>query len=115
MTRIEIDGSDLVVHVLGWDKVWALRGSLRFPLTSIVSYGPGGGESENRPWLRLAGTAVPGFLAGTFSGKDGMSFWDVRDFADAISIHLRDNGYEKVVVQVEDVGATLGLIARALP
>lgn len=40
---------------------------------------------------------------------------DVNDFAQAIVTYLRDNGYEKVIVQVEDIGETLGLIARALP
>ncbi len=36
MTTIEISGDELVVHVQGWDKLWALTSELRIPLSHVA-------------------------------------------------------------------------------
>jgi hypothetical protein len=113
VTNIEIEGGDLVVDVLGWDKLLALKGSLRFPLAGIDRYGPAAGEAANIPPFRV-GTSLPGLQAGTFFGNGVRSFWDVDNFDQAIVIYFREGDYEKIVVQVADVSDTLGRIARAL-
>jgi hypothetical protein len=115
MTKIEVDGADLVIEVQGIDIVLALKHHVRVPLANIERYGPGAGEADARPSLRLGGTSLPGFRAGTFLEDGKLSFWDAVDFDKTIALYVRDFVYAKIVVQVDDVSDALHLIARALP
>lgn len=51
MAEIEYTGAALVVHVRGWDKVWALKSQLTIPIEHVI-----GAESASWP----AGPALSG-------------------------------------------------------
>lgn len=114
MTTIEISGDELVVHVQGWDKLWALKSELRIPLSHVTGVDRAGDAVHERPGLRAPGTSIPGFIAGTFYADDGRAFWDVHDPGKAIAISLRDDNFTKLIIDVEDPDAVVTQIIRAV-
>ena len=104
VTRIEIDGGKLKVEVLGWDKLWACKSRLEFPLEHVVNARRCKNEA-NRWWrgFRAPGTNLPGVIvAGTYHLKGEHIFYDVHDFGSAIVIELKDEWYARLVVEVPD-------------
>ena len=116
VAEVELAEDTLVIHVLGMDRLWALRSRLEIPL-SHVSGAEAAPEVARRWWqgLRSGGTHVPGVItAGTFHQEGERVFWDVHDPEKAIVIRLRDERYERLVIEVEDPPATVAAIQEAL-
>ena len=116
MAQIEIVGADLVLHVEGWDKFFALKSELRVPLAHVAAVERAGDEA--RGWFhgfRLAGTNIPGVItAGSFYQHGGHVFWDVHNPDAAIAIRLHDEGYANLIVEVANPDETIALIESAL-
>lgn len=116
MADVQIDGSTLVVHIRGADKVWALATKLEVPLAHIAGVDADVADARDVfHGLRMGGTNVPGVItAGRFIHHGEWSFWDVHDPSKAIAIRLHDEGYGRLVIGVEDPQATAALINAAL-
>jgi len=116
MTRIEIAGADLVVHVEGPDRFWAFKSRIRVPIVHVASIERA--TDEARRWwhgLRAPGTNIPGVItAGTYYERAGRVFWDVHDPKRAIALRLRDDRYAKLVIEVEDPDAAIAAVEAAL-
>jgi len=112
MAEIEYTGDALVVRVTGWDKVWALKSQLTIPIAHVVGAEPA--TEDARSWwhgIRLPGSYIPGVItAGTFYTDGGRVFWDVHDADRAVAIHLRDDRYTELVIEVDDPAATIALV-----
>jgi len=121
MVEIRIAGGTVSVEVMGWHKLWALRGRVEVPVRHItavradpdVSIGWGRG-------VRLPGTHVPGRIkAGTYYEGGRKVFWDVTRPARAIVVDLSDDRYDRLVVEVEDPAAAVtrlqDAVRRAVP
>lgn len=64
---------------------------------------------------RRPGTHVPGVsVAGTFHQDRERVCWDVHDPGNAVVIELRDDTYQRLVIEVSDPRATVELIERAI-
>ena len=117
MTTIEIAGSDLLVHVQGMDRFWALKSELRAPLAHVAGIERAGQEAHE--WfhgIRMPGTNLPGVItAGTFYEHQGRVFWDIHDPDKAVAIRLHDEKYVKLIVEVADPDATIAAVRAALP
>jgi hypothetical protein len=94
----------LVVQIGGADRLWALRSRLEVPITNVVGVAPA--TSQAHEWLhgiRVGGTHIPGVIsAGRFYSQGTWVFWDVHDPDKAIGIDLRDERYDKLVIEVDD-------------
>ncbi len=116
MVEIELTPQSLVVHVQGLDKLWALKSRLEIPLAHVE--GIERDEEEARSWwhgVRAPGTHLPGVItAGTFYSHGERVFWDVHHPENAVAIRLKDERYQKLVVEVADVDATIAKIRAAL-
>jgi hypothetical protein len=101
---IEISADFLTVHIEGADKLWTLESRLQIPLANVVSAQPA--RTEATQWLhgmRVGGTHIPGVIsAGRFYSHGELVFWDVHEHEYAIAIQLRDERYEKLVIEVEN-------------
>ena len=68
MVDLSVSGGNLVLHIRGADKLWALKSSLEIPLVHIAEIRAD--PSVAHGWwhgLRMPGTNIPGVLtAGTF-------------------------------------------------
>ena len=112
MVDLAVSDGKLHVGVRGADKLWALKGSLAIPLDHIT--GIRIDPEIAKGWyhgIRFPGTSVPGVItAGTYH-KDGQKvFWDVHNSDHAIVIELRDESYDRLVVEVADPEAAVALI-----
>ncbi len=116
MTKIEVAGPDLIVHVEGLDRFWAFKSELRVPLAHVVGVERAADEA-GRWWhgFHAPGTDVPGVItAGTFYESEGRVFWNVHDPERAIAIRLRDDRYVKLVIEVRDPDAAIDEVTAAL-
>jgi hypothetical protein len=112
---IDITGGALVIEITGADKLWALKSRLEVPAANVV--GVASATAEAREWLHgiwLGGTHIPGVIsAGRFYSQGKWVFWDVHDPNKAIGIELRDERYDKLVVEVADPQAEIARISAA--
>jgi hypothetical protein len=114
MTRVEIAGDQLKIEVLGWHKLWAFKSRLSFPLEHVAGAERWNRDKHRLGWgaIRAPGTALPGVIVAGSYHKAGLHyFYDVSRFSRAIVIELREEWYVRVVIEVEDWEATLGLVA----
>jgi hypothetical protein len=115
MATVTITDRTMNVEIEGLDKLWSFRSRLLIPLEHIrgATTDPGiVGESSG--WKEM-GTRVPGVItAGTFHQDGGHVFWDVHDPAKAVVIELNDEQYQRLVIQVDDPGATAAAIQEAI-
>ena len=104
MARIDIAGGWLTVQITGWDRVLAVRRTVRVPLAHVR------GASVQSGWprglwkfVRIPGTYIPGVvLAGTYYGwGQGWHFFAIHDPKKSIAIDLTGEFYKRLVVQVE--------------
>ena len=116
MATIELAEDALLVKVEGADKLWSLHSNLSIPIAHVM--GADRETEEAKEWLhgiRVGGTHVPGLIsAGTFHSHGEWVFWDVHDPEKAIGIHLRDERYAKLVVEVNDPDDAIDRIRRAI-
>jgi hypothetical protein len=118
MTQIEIVDGRLKVEILGWDKIWALKSRLEFPLEHVAGVRRWDKAKDGAWWVfrgfRAPGTNLPGvIIAGTYHRKGEHVFYDVHDFDHTIVIELKDEWYARLVVQMAEPEAMLRLIPSA--
>lgn len=119
MVTITVDGDALDIEVVGQHKLWALKSSLRVPLSDIrdVRHDP---ERATRfmPGIKLPGTHIPYvYTAGTYYQADFRpDFWSVRNPEQAVVLQCAaDAAYDEIIVEVEDAEETVARIRAALP
>ncbi|MDB4940130.1 MAG: hypothetical protein JWO40_555 [Candidatus Doudnabacteria bacterium] len=116
MTTLKIENGSLEIIIEGFDKVWALKSRMSIPLAHIQSviYNP---EIAHGWWhgLRLPGSNLPGVLtAGSFYQHKEWAFWDVHNPINTIVITLKDERYQKLVLEVEDPQKTIAELSPLL-
>lgn len=107
MADLTVIDDSLVVRIEGAERILSQERELRIPLAHIV-----GVVRDPDPFFRVEGVrASPGT---DLDDDDERSFWAVDDHAKAIVVILRDNEFEKLVVDVDDPDAAVRLIASSL-
>ena len=115
MAEVELTSDELVVHVTGMDRALALKTAVHVPLAHVVEVRSGVDEEAAVIGLLRFGTHVPGLIkAGTFFARGKRFFWDVHHRDRAISIRLRDETYDELVLEVADAEATVREIERRI-
>ena len=116
MAEVELSENTLIVHVRGMDRLWALKSRLEIPLVHVV--GAEVSPEVAQGWsksIRASGTHVPGVItAGTFYQEGERVFWDVHDPDSTVVIHLKDDLYARLVIEVDDPPSTAAAIQGAL-
>ncbi len=117
MAVISVSDGNLIVEVEGWDKLWSLRSRLVIPIQHVIHVCADPKIAE--AWwkgLRVAGTYLPGVItAGTFYHHRNWVFWDVHKPENVVVIDLRDERYEKLIVEVPHPAETVARLQTALP
>ncbi len=63
MVHLSVSGGNLVLHVRGADKLWALKSSLEIPLAHIAEIRADPSVAHGwRHGLRMPGTNIPGVI-----------------------------------------------------
>ena len=117
MVDLSISGGNLELHVLGIDKLWALKSCLEIPLHHVA--GIRADPEAARGWwhgIHMPGTDIPGVLtAGTFYQHGKRVFWDVHNPESTVVIELRDERYDELIVEVADPLSAAERVRAALP
>ena len=117
MVDLSISSGTLGLHVLGADKLWALKSSLEIPLHHIA--GVRADPTIARGWwhgLRMPGTNIPGVItAGTFYQDGKRVFWDVHNPENTVVIELRDDRFNELIIEVAVPQAAVELVEAVLP
>ena len=115
MADVEISDGELIVRVQGFDRLFALKSELRVPLKHVV--GAESGQDAAGKWfhgIRAPGTSVPGVIvAGTFYWHGDCAFYDVHHPEKAVAITLRDEKYQKLIVEVDDPAGVIQTVNSA--
>ena len=115
MSKIHVEGDELIVEIEGLDKLWALKSRLVIPLANVRGATADPGILKESKGLRTPGAHVPGVItAGTFRLDGERVFWDVHDAAKALVIELADERYSRLVGIIANPRATVALIERSL-
>jgi hypothetical protein len=115
MVEVSIDNTLAVFRVMGLHQFWAMKHEIRVPLTHIV--GMREAPSPAIEWFdgfKLMGTSFPNrFRAGTFYQQGGRVFWDARRGEKVLVVDLKDEGYKKLIVEVESPPSAIRMIKDA--
>jgi hypothetical protein len=101
MVRIGVGKDDVIITLDAKEKFLAMKRRVAIPKEGIVSVST---ERAKPSWISFKmGTHFPrGFMAGTFWTRKGKSFYYVRDFAQCVTLHLKNHEYSRVVIEVDD-------------
>ena len=117
MVDLSISGGNLVLHVVGADKLWAFKSSLEILLAHIEKIRVDPAVAHG--WwhgVRMPGTNIPGVLtAGTFYQHGKRVFWDVHNPDNTVVIELKDERYNELIVEVADPQAAVEFVKSVLP
>ena len=115
MAKLIVDGPDLVVRLSSLEKLGALRGDVRVPLSTVQS-----AEIEPHPWttvrgIKAAGTGIPGVIVlGTRHFLHGKDFAAVVRGKSAVRVDLsQESPFTRLIVSVTDPDSTLSAIRSA--
>ncbi len=108
MVTVSFRETHMIVTVKGLHKLLAFKSELAIPIDQVVDAKT---DTENMPYpmgMRAPGTHFPGLIiAGTYRANGRKVFWDVRNMRKAVVIDLKNNAYDRLVVEVHDPQATV--------
>lgn len=117
MVLLDIKQHNLVIQVLGLDRLWALKRRLVVPLEHIQSvyHDPRVFRASWRKGVRFPGTSIPGVIAaGTFYRRGQKTFWDVKRGEKAIVLELAGDKYDRIIVEVVNPDQAVRCVSTAL-
>ena len=113
MVELSRQGKQIYVNVKGFHKLWAFRSGLVIPEAHIVNAYVDEAEVRNFRGVRMLGTSLPYVLcAGNFITQEGNVFCDFSDVRRTIVIHLRNEYYCKLIVEVKDPAEAVYFLAN---
>lgn len=100
---LSISDTDFKIDLDLWERIWAFyfNADLHIPLVHIVRASI---EEPSSDWreVRMPGTAIPGVIkAGTYYTSRGKEFWYVTRSSHYLTLELKDEFYQKIVLTVE--------------
>ena len=102
MNKIVISKQAVRIEITGWDKIWSFKGSLTIPRDSIIKAYKHDGKLKP-PFWRCPGTAIPKvIIAGTYYGPGRKEFWNTHFHKGTLVFDLKNLGYTRIVVDVDD-------------
>ncbi len=102
--RVEIEGDSLVVRLAGWRAVWAVKRTLRLPVSSIVNVSLDSGAYQQISTRLRKSRRPPSLLfkLGSQHGYDGWSFWASGWGRSTVVVEMTGIRYHFLVVEVSD-------------
>jgi len=117
MSRVRVEGNQLIITMQGARKLFSLRSEVSIHLDNVT------GVRRGLEWKELPGilssfrigTHVPGFyFGGTFFQQGNKAFYDVKKQENAVVIDIANEDFDTLVIGVDDCEGTVSLIEQAL-
>lgn len=102
--RVAIEGDQLVVRLDGWRAVWAVKRTLRLPVSSVVKVSVDSGAYQQISTRLRKSRRPPSLLfkLGSQHGYDGWSFWASGWGRNTVVVETTGVRYRFLVVEVSD-------------
>ncbi|MGX7042126.1 hypothetical protein [Leuconostoc holzapfelii] len=97
---VELTSDQLVVTPIGMTKIAALKEAVRVPKAHVVGASIDAGILKESKGLRMPGTAIPGYWAGTFRKAGEETFFNIKQTSEPVVIQLKDARYTRIVIGV---------------
>ncbi len=98
MACLAVESGDLVVRLNPVERLGALHGSIRVPLTNVIAVEPNNAVWHELRGLRMPGTGFPGVIAlGTWRYRGGKDFVAVYR-STGLVVTLADSEWNRLVV-----------------
>jgi hypothetical protein len=111
MVTVSKNEDKIVFNVNAMHKIWALKSSITIDKNHIVTAYQDLEELKKWKGMRFPGTEIPFVIAaGTFFSNGNRNFWDVMNKNNTIIVELKDEEYNKIIVEVENPEETLNLL-----
>ena len=116
MVTITRNNGDFIFTVKGMHKLWAFKNEITIPRSHVIAAYQNTKSLSGWAGWRMPGTFIPSVItAGTFYNDHEKNFWDSTDINKCIIVELEDEQYNKLVIEVEDVTASLELLTAKQP
>jgi hypothetical protein len=105
LVKINVNNERVLIEIEGTQSFLALKNRIEIPILEIESVST---ENVEPPWIagRLGTHMPPWFWAGTFWTLDRKKrFYYVRNKDKCITLNLKDQNYDQVIIEVEDKDA----------
>lgn len=114
--HLSVNQSNLFLAIKGIDVFLTCKNKMNIPLKNIVSVTHYQGEYNSCfKGMPTPSVAIPGLVtAGTFYQKGQKIFWDVSNNSKCIMIELKNNSFNRIIVEVDDPGSVINTILTSL-
>jgi hypothetical protein len=103
MPALELTGDELIIHLKLWERLAALRTSIRIPLENVRGATNDDGFGGSALGLRMFGTGVPGLIwAGVFRKGGDQQFAFLTKGARPVVIELADEKWARIILGAAD-------------
>ena len=111
MVQITKDEKETTLEIMGLHKLWAFKSQLKIPNEHILNAYQNEAELSNWQRIRMPGTSIPFLIhAGTFYEINSTIFMDIVNKKNAIIVELKDEFYNKLMIEVENPEAAIALL-----
>ncbi len=101
LAYVEITDDSLVVRPRGLNRVWALKGEVRIPLSQVSGVRTDVIRRDVPSGFRVPGTYIPGVIqAGTYRKSGEKSFWLVGRTPTVTVIECPGAAFDRIVLQL---------------
>ena len=114
MVKVDIDKEKVLIEIEGAQRFLALKNKIEILTSKIEGVST---EDVDPPWIagRIGTHMPPWFWAGTFWTLDRKKrFYYVRNKDKCITLNLKDQDYDQVIIEVDDKEAIADEIKKVL-
>lgn len=113
IVTVDIQNGTLIVNPLGINKVWGLKGEMRFQLDNVTSVSLGHADLRRPKGLRLGGLGWINRWVGRFR-RDGKNTYWCAVTGPTLDIGLRGESFDGLVLSPDNPTAKVAEIEQAI-
>ncbi|MCL5122829.1 MAG: hypothetical protein M1279_02575 [Candidatus Marsarchaeota archaeon] len=114
MVKLEFKDSGIEIDLEGIEKILAIKNRLFIPYGHIINVDDN--AEKVKAYLRVGGTALGHrhYDYGRFITNEGKGFYVMKDKDKAFAIHLRDEPYNVIVLELDDNASMISQINKEI-
>ncbi|MCL5433539.1 MAG: hypothetical protein M1538_00990 [Candidatus Marsarchaeota archaeon] len=114
MVKLNFKDNDIEIDLEGIEKILAIKKRLIIPYNHIISVDD---DAEKvKAYLRVGGTALGHrhYDYGRFITNEGLGFYIMKNKDRAFAIHLKDEKYNVIVLELDDNASIISQINKKI-